>query len=138
MVHRLDKELRMFRDLEIVLAPSMLALQPLSTQIDRRKFRLASQNAYFHDEGAFTGEVSGPMLADVGCQYVLIGHSERRHILGDSLPLVAAKFKAAVDENLALATKVGASGTPTFFINGQPLIGAQPFSQFKTLIDAEL
>lgn len=52
--------------------------------------------------------------------------------------LSSGKYKAAVDEDLALAQKIGASGTPTFYINGQPLIGAQPLSQFKTLFDSAL
>ncbi len=52
--------------------------------------------------------------------------------------LSSGKYKAAVDEDLALARKAGASGTPTFFINGKRLVGAQPFVAFKTMIDAEL
>lgn len=52
--------------------------------------------------------------------------------------LTGGKYKADVDEDLTLAQKVGASGTPTFYINGQALVGAQPFSAFKTAIDAEL
>lgn len=52
--------------------------------------------------------------------------------------LSSGKYKAAVDEDLSLAAKVGASGTPTFYINGQPLVGAQPFSAFKTAIDMAL
>src|SRR3989344_2468748 len=50
LVHRLQERIKIRRNIEVVLAPSMLVLQPLSLQIDRRKFRLASQNAYFHDQ----------------------------------------------------------------------------------------
>src|SRR5437762_677601 len=77
VVHRLQERTRLHRSIEVVLAPTMLTLQPLSMQIDRRKFRLAAQNAYFHDEGAFTGEVSFTMLRDL-VHYCLVGHSERR------------------------------------------------------------
>jgi len=52
--------------------------------------------------------------------------------------LTDGKYKAAVDEDLFLAAKVGASGTPTFYINGQPLVGAQPFAAFKAAIDTAL
>lgn len=52
--------------------------------------------------------------------------------------LTAGKYKAAVDEDLALAAKIGANGTPTFYVNGTPLVGAQPFSLFKAAIDAQL
>jgi triosephosphate isomerase len=62
LVHRLHERIKIHRDIEVVLAPTMLALQPLSVQIDRRKFRLAAQNAYWRDEGPFTGEVSFTML----------------------------------------------------------------------------
>src|SRR6201986_1490609 len=77
LVHPLQERPRMHRHIEVVLAPSMRTLQPLSLQIDRRKFRLAAQNAYSKDEGAFTGEVSFTMLRDL-VHYAIIGHSERR------------------------------------------------------------
>ena len=75
LVHRLHERIKIHRDIEVVLAPSMLTLQPLSLQIDRRKFRLAAQNAYFRDEGPYTGEVSFTMLRDL-VHYVIIGHIE--------------------------------------------------------------
>jgi len=56
---------------------------------------VGGQNMYFEAEGAFTGEVSGPMLKDLGCRYVILGHSERRHVFGESDDLVARKVKAA-------------------------------------------
>ena len=84
LVHRLHERIRIRRDIELVLAPSMLALQPLSLQIDRRKFRLCAQNAYFVDEGAYTGEVSFSMLQDL-VHYVIVGHSDRRHKFNEPL-----------------------------------------------------
>jgi triosephosphate isomerase (TIM) len=72
LVSRLEKHITGHRDIEVVLAPSLLAIQPLSLQIDRRRFRLAAQNAYHKDEGAYTGEVSFTML-DGLVHYVIIG-----------------------------------------------------------------
>src|SRR3954471_19975519 len=95
LVHRLHERIKIARDIEVVLAPSMLTLQPMSVQIDRRKFRLAAQNAYFRDEGAFTGEVSFTMLRDL-VHYVIIGHSERRHIFNEDLDMIRDKVAAAV------------------------------------------
>src|SRR5581483_3720111 len=94
LLHRLDQQIKGHRDIEVVLAPSMLSLQPLSLQVDRRKFRLAAQNAYYQDEGAFTGEVSFAMLQDL-VHYVLVGHSERRHIFEEPLELIRDKVTAA-------------------------------------------
>ncbi len=106
MVHRLDKELRMFRDIEVVLAPSMLALQPVSLQIDRRKFRLAAQNAYQKDSGAFTGEVSFDMLDEL-VHYCLVGHSERRIYFEETLPMIRDKMAAAVRNGITPILCVG-------------------------------
>src|SRR5690349_15367359 len=77
LMHRLQERIRISRDIEVVLAPSMLVLQPLSVQLDRRKFRLAAQNAYAKDEGPYTGEVSFTMLREL-VHYSIIGHSARR------------------------------------------------------------
>lgn len=106
LVHRLQEDIPIHRDMEVVLAPSMLTLQPLSLQIDRRKFRLAAQNAYFVDEGAFTGEVSFTMLRDL-VHYVIVGHSERRHIFNEDLPMIRDKVAAAYRNEIVPILCVG-------------------------------
>ena len=106
LVHRLQERTRIHRGIEIVLAPSMLVLQPLSTQIDRRKFRLAAQNAHYKDEGAFTGEVSFNMLRDL-VHYVLVGHSERRIYFNESLELIRDKVAAAIRNEISPILCVG-------------------------------
>ncbi len=106
LVHRLQERVKISRDIEVVLAPSMLVLQPLSVQLDRRKFRLAAQNAYFRDEGAYTGEVSFTMLRDL-VHYAIVGHSERRHIFGENLNMVRDKVAAAVRNEITPILCVG-------------------------------
>lgn len=106
LVHRLTERIRIHRDIEIILAPSTLSLQPLSTQIDRRKFKLAAQNAYFEDEGAFTGEVSFAMLQDL-VHYAIIGHSERRVIFGETLDTVRDKVAAALRNGISPILCIG-------------------------------
>ncbi len=106
LVHRLQERIKIHRDVEVVLIPSMLTLQPLSMQIDRRKFRLGAQNAYHEDEGAFTGEVSMTMLRELA-HYVLVGHSERRHIIGERDEVIAKKAAAAVRNEIAPIICVG-------------------------------
>jgi len=106
MLHRLHERTRIHRDIEVVLAPSMLVLQPLSLQIDRRKFRLAAQNAFHKDSGAYTGEVSFTMLRDL-VHYVIIGHSERRIYFEEGLPLIRDKVQAAVRNEITPILCVG-------------------------------
>lgn len=106
LVHRLQERTRIHRSIEVVLAPSLLTLQPLSNQIDRRKFRLAAQNAYHKDEGAFTGEVSFTMLRDL-VHYVIVGHSERRIYFGEDLDMIRDKVQAAVRNDITPILCVG-------------------------------
>lgn len=106
LVHRLHERIRIHRDIEVVLAPSFLHLQPLSTQIDRRKFRLAAQNANQNDEGAFTGEVSFTMLRDL-VHYVIVGHSDRRYKFGESHDDVRTKVAAAFRNGITPIICVG-------------------------------
>ena len=106
LVHKLDAGIRAYRDVEIVLAPSLLHVQPLSLQIDHRKFKLGAQNAYHKDSGAFTGEVSFTMLQGL-VDYVIIGHSERRMYFGESLELIRDKVAAAVRNGIKPILCVG-------------------------------
>lgn len=109
LVHRLNERIKVHRDIEVVLAPTMLSLQPLSLEIDRRKFRLAAQNAYFKDEGAYTGEVSFTMLHDL-VHYVIIGHSERRIYFNETLEMVRDKVSAAFRNDITPILCVGENG----------------------------
>lgn len=106
LLHRLHERIKIYRNIEVVLAPSMLTLQPLSLQIDRRKFRLAAQNAFHKDDGAFTGEVSMNMLRDLA-HYVIIGHSERRIYFGENLDIIRDKVAAAVRNEITPIICVG-------------------------------
>ena len=94
-LHNLEKEVAVHRDVEVVLAPTMLTLQPLSLQVNRRQFKLAAQNFHFQDYGAFTGEVSATQLRGL-VEYGIVGHSERRHIFRETDKMIRSKVQAAI------------------------------------------
>jgi triosephosphate isomerase len=77
--------------LEIAIAPAYPALERLGRALQDTPIRLAAQNLHAEESGAFTGEVSLPMLQDLGCDFALIGHSERRQLFGEPDELIAAK-----------------------------------------------
>jgi triosephosphate isomerase len=106
LMHRLSQSIKVHRSVEVVLAPSLLSLQPLSLEIDRRKFKLAAQDAYFKDEGPYTGEVSFTMLRDL-VHYSIIGHSARRVYFGESLETVRDKVQAAVRNDIVPILCIG-------------------------------
>lgn len=110
LVARLDKHIKVRKSVEVVLAPSLLDLQPVSLQVDRRKFRLAAQNAYHKDNGAFTGEVSFTMLRELA-HYVIVGHSERRLYFKEDLDEVRDKVSACVRNGITPILCVGESKT---------------------------
>jgi len=85
---------------ELAMAPPYVALQAASRLLATTPIQLAAQNICAKDEGAFTGEISPPMLKDLGCQYVIIGHSERRHLFGESNEVINEKIHAALRHEL--------------------------------------
>lgn len=96
-----------FSEIEIVIFPSAIYLQLTEDLLANTLIEWGAQNIYMGDSGAFTGEIAAPMLVDYGCRYVLIGHSERRHVFHEDLLLVAAKFKSALEFGLHPVLCVG-------------------------------
>ncbi|NRA03533.1 MAG: triose-phosphate isomerase [Myxococcales bacterium] len=92
---------------EVVIAPPFTALGALQRALQGSGIELAGQNLYPEAEGAFTGEISPAFLRDVGCRYVILGHSERRHGFGESSEFVARKVRAACDHELRPIVCVG-------------------------------
>ena len=106
LVHRLHDRVQAHRDIEVIIAPSMLTLQPISLEIDRRKFRLSAQDGYPKDEGPYTGEVSFAMLQDL-VHYSIVGHSARRIYFNESLDLIRDKVEAAVRNGITPILCIG-------------------------------
>ena len=87
--------------------PPFVYLAEVARQLAGAPIRLGAQDVCAEAQGAFTGEVSAAMLADVGCTHVLVGHSERRALYGEDDALVARKFMAALAANLTPVLCVG-------------------------------
>jgi len=92
----LVKEIGSATEVDLAVCPPFLYLEVVAAAVAGSTIKVGAQNMYFEDKGAFTGEVAGPMLADVGCTYVILGHSERRHVLGEADDLINKKLKAAL------------------------------------------
>jgi triosephosphate isomerase (TIM) len=96
-------------DVDIVLAPPFTALDRLGRALAGSNVMLAAQNANPEEKGAYTGEVAPGMLADVGCRYAIVGHSERRTLYGEGDALVARKAAALFAAGLVPIVCVGES-----------------------------
>lgn len=95
------------KDAEVVVCPPFVALDSVARELDGSIIRLGAQNMYCEDEGAYTGEVAPPMLKEVGCSYVILGHSERRQYFGESDQLINRKVQAALKTGLTPIVCVG-------------------------------
>jgi len=109
LIEGIRKDARQYADIDIAVLPSFIHLAEVIHLLKSTAVKVGAQNLYTGAQGAFTGEVSGPMLKDLGCHYVLVGHSERRSLFHEDLMLVAAKFKAAAEAGLQAILCVGES-----------------------------
>src|SRR5215471_17722330 len=92
---------------DIVVAPPFTALIAAAEEADGTRVAISSQDVYWKDEGAFTGEISPRMLVDAGCSYAIIGHSERRQFFGETDQSVEQKARAAINAGLHAIVCVG-------------------------------
>jgi triosephosphate isomerase len=93
---RLVSELDIPAGREVVIAPSFPSLCAVAAVLRGSDIKLAAQNVHDHPQGAFTGEVSAGMLLDAGCEYVIVGHSERRAFFGETDDMISRKLSAAL------------------------------------------
>ncbi len=97
------------KDREVLVCPPFTALHSLSPLLENTSIKLGGQNMYYEQQGAYTGDISPLMLKDVGCSYVIIGHSERRQVFGEDDALVNRKILSALSNDLLPIMCVGES-----------------------------
>jgi len=92
---------------DIGVAPPFVYLREIAEAVSGSAVRVGAQNMYCEDNGAYTGEISGQMLKDVGCRYVILGHSERRHVIGETDELINRKVIKALADGLDVILCIG-------------------------------
>lgn len=107
LVTELKRLLTKVRDRDMVICPPYTSLHPVAKRLEDTPIGLGAQDLFFEESGAFTGAISAPMLASVGCSHVLVGHSERRQIFGETNESVNRRMKAAMAAGLTPIFCVG-------------------------------
>lgn len=107
LVEQLKKACGEVKDREILVCPPFLSITSLKESLHGSNIKLGAQNLFWEMQGAFTGEVSGSMLKEAGCDYCIIGHSERRQYFGETDQTVQKKMKAAFQFGLIPIVCVG-------------------------------
>lgn len=120
---------------EVIICPPFTSLSETSNLLKGTKIELGAQNMHFEEKGAFTGEISSDMLKSVGCKYVILGHSERRTIFGETDELINKKIKKALSSELTPIFCIGESleqrenGTTNDVIKRQVLEGIKDIKE---------
>jgi triosephosphate isomerase len=107
VVRQLKASISGMEGVEVAVAPPFTALYAVHKELEGSSIRLAAQNLFWEEKGAYTGEVSPPMLKELGCQYVILGHSERRQFFGETDETVNRKMKAALGQDLKAIFCIG-------------------------------
>jgi triosephosphate isomerase len=119
------ERVRGVRQTELVLAPPFTLLETVGRALHGTAIKLAAQDLFYEREGAFTGEISPLMLTDLGCAYVIVGHSERRRLFGETDALINKKLRAARDAGLVPILCVGETLEERRAGRTQPVLEAQ-------------
>ncbi|HEX5513396.1 MAG TPA: triose-phosphate isomerase [Gammaproteobacteria bacterium] len=118
---------------DVAVCPSFVQIPEVAAVVTGSRLQLGAQTVADQDEGAFTGEVSAAMLREFGCTLALVGHSERRHLYGESNVLVARRFAAALRHGLTPVLCVGETLEQREAGNTEAVVGDQIAAVFELL-----
>jgi triosephosphate isomerase len=135
LVQAIEKTIRDVNDVDVLVAPPFTSLSTIRQAIGDAPIALAAQNMHWQSAGAYTGEISAPMLKEAGCSHVILGHSERRSLFHESDSMINDKAKAAVDAALVPIICIGETleereGNQTFSVVQDQLNGS--LDHFRT------
>jgi len=126
------------KDIDIVVCPPFTALHAVSNELKGSNIKLGAQNMYFEEYGAYTGEISASMLKEIGCEYVILGHSERREVFGEDDFLINKKVIAALSHSLKPILCIGESLEDRNKGNTTEVLENQLKNCFKNVEDKQL
>ena len=131
LVTELKNQLAAVKGVAAAVAPPFTALSSVAKRLEDSAIGVAGQNCHWEAKGAFTGEVSAPMLADVGCTWCIVGHSERRTLFGESSAGVGKKAQAVLAAGLGVIVCIGETEAErdagrTFDVLDDQLAGSLP------------
>ncbi len=136
-LHKLMKKLPSARDIEIIIAPPIIALQPLSLQVDRKKLKLAAPNGFYQDYGSYTGETSFAQLNGL-VNYAIIGHSERRYVFHEDEKIIMKKVAASLRNKITPILCIGETESERAFGETADVIREQIMSGLRDVSDEDI
>jgi triosephosphate isomerase (TIM) len=107
LIKSLKSLIKGIKNVDIVIAPPFTVLESVVRELKKTNVSVSAQNMYFEDKGAYTGEISPLFLKSIGVKYVILGHSERRQIFGETDDLINKKIKKALEESLIPIVCIG-------------------------------
>ncbi len=130
------KDIALQNEIEIAIAAPFLSIFDLKTAVSGRQVKVGAQTMSEHAQGAYTGEVSASMLRDVGCDFVLLGHSERRKLFLESNEVITKKVERAVVENMPFVLCVGETLSDREMGQTEEVLSAMLEEALSSLIDS--
>ncbi len=127
LIKKMAGPLNKIQGVEKVICPPFVSLAPAQAILKGSNVKLGAQNVFYEEKGAYTGEISPPMLADL-CEYVIIGHSERRQIIGETNDVINRKVRAVINVGLKPILCIGETAKENEEGKMQDVLGRQIFT----------